>query len=111
MATRELLSGSTDGKGIKITQTATAGDTVHTAHATSKDHIYLQATNEHTAAVTLTLEFGGVTVPDNTISFTLQSKQGLEVLLDGLPLTNSLVLAAFASVANKVVLYGYVNRV
>ena len=37
--TKLKLSGSTDGKAIKVVQTATAGTTIHTAHATALDEI------------------------------------------------------------------------
>lgn len=40
-AYKRKLSGSTDGKAIKITQTATAGDTIHTAVA-RHDHWYIR---------------------------------------------------------------------
>ena len=60
------LSGSTDGLGILIAATATAGTLVHTAVAGTTagtfDRITLFAYNGHTAAVVLTVEFGGVTV-------------------------------------------------
>jgi hypothetical protein len=32
-----VLSGSTNGKAVKVVQTATAGTTIHTAHATALD--------------------------------------------------------------------------
>ena len=41
--TKLKLSGSTDGKGIKVTQTATPGDIIHTAHVSALDEIWLYA--------------------------------------------------------------------
>lgn len=105
------LSGSTDGKGIKVTQTATAGDTIHTAHATALDEIWLYAVNTHTADVVLTLEYGGVSDPDNLMIVTVPFKAGLVPIIPGLLLTNSLVIKAFAGTANVVMLYGFVNRI
>ena len=110
-----LLSGSTNGQPIKVAATATLGTTVHTAvtGTTMMDHIHLWATNTHTAAVTLTIEFGGVTDPDNLItkaySIPLSSKP--TKVLDGQPLNNAKVLSAFASSASKIVLTGYALRV
>lgn len=105
------LSGSTDGKGIKVTQTSTAGDTIHTAHATSLDEIWLYAYNDDTVNVVLTIEFGGATVPDDIIVSTIPPQSGITPLIPGLLLTNSLVVKAFASTANKITVYGFVNRI
>ncbi|HEY1191392.1 MAG TPA: hypothetical protein VGE74_27405, partial [Gemmata sp.] len=66
---REKLSGSTNGKPIKVAATATAGTTIHTAQsgATGWDEIYCWVTNTSASAVNLTIEFGGTTDPDNLI--------------------------------------------
>jgi hypothetical protein len=109
--TKELLSGSTDGKGIKITQTATAGDTIHTAHATSLDEIYLYAFNSGTADVKLTIEWGEATAPDGNIEVTIPGESGLYLIIPGLLLTNSLVVKAFAETANVIIIHGFVNRI
>ena len=110
---KRKLSGSTDGKAIKVTQTATAGDTIHTAVAGTTagtfDEIWLWAYNGHTASVTLTIEFGGATVPDQNIIVTLASKSGLIPIVPGLILQNGMVVKAFASVANVITLSGFVN--
>jgi hypothetical protein len=110
---KRKLSGSTDGKAIKITQTATAGDTIHTAVASTTagtfDEIWLWAYNGHTDTVTLTIEFGGATVPDQNIIVTLAAKSGLIPIIPGLILQNGMVVKAFCSVANVVTLTGFVN--
>jgi len=114
-AVKRKLSGSTNGKGIKITQTATAGDTIHTAVAGTTDgtydEIWLYAYNGHTGNVTLTIEFGGATVPDNNIILTLSAKAGLVLVVPGLLLQNAQVVKAFASVANVVTISGFVNAI
>lgn len=114
-AVKRKLSGSTDGKGIKITQTATAGDTIHTSVAGTTagtfDEIWLYAYNGHTADVTLTVEFGGATVPDNNIILTVPFKSGLVLVVPGLILQNGAVVKAFASVANVVTITGFVNSI
>lgn len=113
--TREMLSGSTDGKSIKIAATATPGTTIHTAIAgvTGSDEIYLYVTNTDTAAIDLTIEWGGTTDPDNLICKTVSipAKSGPTNVIPGLPLRNGMVVKAFASVANKLLLTGYVNRI
>ncbi len=106
------LSGSTDGKAIKVVATAIgSGTTIHTAQASLLDLITLFAMNGDTAARTLTVGWGGTTDPDDLITLTLASKSGLVLVAADLPLTNSLVVKAAADVANKVVLFGYVNKV
>jgi len=107
------LSGSTNGCGIKISATSSPGTTVHTAVSgtTNWDDVWLFATNEGTAPVAFSVEFGGTTSPDNTISGTLPAKCGLVPIVMGIPLQNGLVIKAFAGVTNVVVIYGYVNRI
>jgi hypothetical protein len=108
--TRGLLSGSTNGRGVKVVQTATAGTTIHTAVAGTTDmqEVWLWAQNNHTAAVTLTLEWGNASTDDNII-VSIPSKSGLYLVAPGIMLQNGLVIAAFASVANVVIMHGYVN--
>lgn len=105
------LSGSTDGKMIKITTTATPGDTIHTAHATNLDEIWLYAVNSDTTARKLTVEYGGATSPDCLIEQTIQPESGLVLVVPGLLLTNSLVVKAFCATANVVMIGGFVNRI
>ena len=110
---KRKLSGSTDGMPVKVVATATAGTTIHTAVAGTTagtfDEIWLFAYNGHTSAVTLTIEYGGATVPDQNIICTLASKSGLQLVVPGLILQNGLVVKAFASSANVVTLSGWVN--
>lgn len=109
--TKEFLSGSTDGKLIKVVATATPGTTIHTATAHIKDEIYIYAVNTDSSAHKLTIEFGGVTSPDDLIEITLAAESGLELIIPGLILTNSLVVKAFADAGNLVNIGGYVERV
>jgi len=114
-AVKRKLSGSTDGKAIKITQTATAGDTIHTAVAGTTagtfDEIWLWAYNGHTADVVLTVEFGGATVPDQNIIATVPVKAGLIPIAPGLILQNGMVVKAFAATANVITIIGFVNAI
>lgn len=116
-----ILSGSTDGRGVLITPTATAGETLHTGPTDSGeiDEVWLYAYNSHSAVVDLTVEFGGVTSPDDLIRQTLplasaSNYAGLIPICEGLIIRGNatpLVVKAFASVADKVSVFGYVNRV
>lgn len=111
---KRKLSGSTDGMPIKVVATATLGTTIHTAVAGTTagtyDEIWLYAYNGHTTAVTLTIEFGGATVPDQNIVVSLASKSGLSLIVPGLILQNEKVVSAFASTANVITISGWVNQ-
>jgi hypothetical protein len=110
---KRLLSGSTQGKGIKVAATATPGTPVHTAVAgtTDLDEVFLYAVNTDTVARKLTIEWGGVAAPDDLIEQTLQPEDGRVMVADGRLLQNGLIIRAFAETANVIVLDGYVNRV
>jgi hypothetical protein len=108
---KQLLSGSTDGKNVKVVATATAGTTIHTAHASATDEVWLYAMNTDSVSRKLTLEYGGTTSPDDLVEVTIGTEAGWVLVCPGLLLTNSLVIKAFAAAANVVVLNGYVNRI
>lgn len=105
------LSGSTDGRMIKVAQTATAGTTIHDAHATALDELWLWAVNSDTTPRKLTIEYGGVASPDDLIEVTVPAESGLMLVVPGLILTNSLAVKAFCASANVVMVGGYVNRI
>ena len=109
--TKVILSGSTSGKQIKVAATATAGTTIHTAHATSLDEIWLWAVNSSTTAVKITVEWGEATAPDGNIEVTVPGESGYLMVVPGLVLTGSLVVKAFAGTANVLLINGYVNRI
>ena len=109
--TKEFLSGSTNGRQVKVAATATPGTLIHTAHATAKDEIWLWAVNSDTTPRKLTIEFGGTTAPDDLIELTIPAEAGLLMVVPGLILSNSLVVRAFCASANVVTISGYVNRI
>ena len=115
VAKKRKLSGSVDGKAIKITTTATPGDTIHAAVggqiAGIFDEIWLLSYNGHTADIILTIEFGGVDVPDQNIVVTIPFKAGLVPVVPGLILQNGMAVKAFGSVANVLTLTGFVNTI
>jgi hypothetical protein len=110
------LSGSTDGRAIKVAATATAGTTIHTgsATATTFDEVWLYAMNTDTTDRKLTIEWGGTSSPDDLIEFTVKAENGLYLMVPGLILKGNatpLVVRAFAATANVVTILGYVNRI
>ena len=110
---KELLSGSTQGKGILVAATSTAGTTIHTAVAgtTDIDEIWLYAVTAHSAEIKLPLEWGEATEPNGNIEQTVPAESGLMLLVPGLLLQNDLVVRAFAGTANEVVIHGYANKI
>jgi len=110
------LSGSTDGRMIKVAATATAGTTIHTGSttATTFDEVWLYAVNSSASSVKLTIEYGGVTSPDDLIEFTVQPESGLYLIVPGLVIkgnATALIVRAFAGTANVINIAGYVNRI
>lgn len=114
--TKNHLSGSTDGKGIKVVQTATAGTTIHTGPTnTAHFHeVWMYAVNTSSTAVKLTIEWGEATAPDGNIELSVAAESGLVLVVPGLVLqgnATALVVKAFAGTANVVVIHGYVNEI
>ena len=112
-AVKRKLSGSTDGRGIKVAATSSAGTTIHTAVAGTTagtyDEVWLWAYNSDTVDRALTIEYGGTTAPDDNIVVTVPFKSGLMLIVPGLVLQNGDVVKAFAAATNVVVIFGYVN--
>ena len=114
--TKQVLSGSTDGRAIKVVATATAGTTIHTGSttATTIDEVWLYAQNTDTTARKLTIEWGGTTSPDDLIELTVPPESGLVLVAPGLLIkgnATALIVRAFCATANVVTIHGYVNRI
>lgn len=107
-----LLSGSTSGRQIKAVATATPGTLLHTtvAGTTSFDEVWLYAVNTSAATVTLTVELGGVTAPDDQVIVQIPPSIGPVTVLAGVRLNGAVIIRAFAATANVIVLHGNVNR-
>lgn len=110
---KTTLSGSTNGRQTKVTQTATPGDLIHTAVAGTDDldEVWIWAVNTDTVSRTLTIEYGGVASPDDNIEVVLDPGKGLYLIVPGLLLQNGLAVRAFADAANVVLISGFVNRI
>ena len=110
---KELLSGSTNGKGIKVVSTSSAGTLLHTAVSgtTDIDEVWLYAVNSSASSVKLTLEWGEATAPDGNIEMGVPGESGLMLLVPGLLLQNGLTVKAFAGTTNVIVVHGYVNKI
>ena len=115
--TKVALSGSTQGKAIKVAATASTGTTIHATGTSSTiiDEIWLYAYNSASGNVLLTIQYGGTTAVDNDIKITLPSQSGLTLIVPGLMLTGTGAAAntvyAYADTTNVVTISGYVHRI
>lgn len=110
---KTILSGSVNGKNINVSATADPGTTIHTTSSgtAAMDEIWLFAINTSGVLANVTVEWGNNTNPNDFISATLQPYQGLNLLVPGLLLQNSLSVKAYSNVANIININGYVNRI
>ncbi len=113
---KNILSGSTDGRAIKVSATGTPGTLIHTGSTNTSviDEIWLYVQNTDTTARKLTVEWGGVTSPDDLIEITIPAESGLVLVAPGLTIkgnATALVVRAFAATANVLTVHGYVNRI
>jgi len=110
-----ILSGSTDGKPILIDDAATPGKTIHTCSSTTTtiDEVWLYAMNTGSAALKLTIEWGGTTA-GFLIEQTIPFESGLVLVAPGLLMKGTATpwtIAAFAGNTTDINITGYVNRI
>ena len=111
---KRKLSGSVDGKGIKVAANSSPGTVIHTAlgsvAANEWDEVFIQAVNTSASAVKLTVEWGGTDSPGDHIEVTIPAESGFMQVIPGHVLQNGAIARAFAATADVIVLHGYVNR-
>lgn len=99
-----LVTGASSGAAVLV-HTAGGGSGVALA-----DSVYLYAHNSDASAdVELLIEMDSDTT--NPIRCMIPPRAGLTLVLAGMPLANSLTVYAYASVANKITLFGHVDRI
>ena len=97
--------------------TASSGTAIHTTGTSASiyDEIWLYAYNSSTAAVALTVQYGGTTSPDDDLKITIPSLSGLTLVVPGLILAGTgaagNVIRAYAGTASVITVSGYVNRI
>jgi hypothetical protein len=102
------LSGSTKGQPIKIVATATPGTTIHTVPAGEMHVVYLEANNDGTTAVDLTLEIvNGGTIVTQKLSVVPKDK----VRIFDTTVTDGIIIRAFAGTTNVCNITGHVNKI
>jgi hypothetical protein len=115
--TKQILSGSTDGKAIKVAATSIgSGTTIHTGSTTTTtlDEVWLYAQNTSAASVKLTIGWGGTSDPDDLIELTVLPEAGLVTVVPGFLIkgnATALVVRAAAATANVITIHGFVNRI
>ena len=111
------LSGSTDGKAIKVSATSSTGTTIHATGTSASiiDEVWLYAYNSSSGPVSLTIQYGGTTAVDNDIKIDIPPTSGLTLVVPGLILTGTGAAAntvyAYAGTTNVITISGYVNRI
>lgn len=114
--TKRILSNSTDGKAIKVAQTATAGTLIHTGDTVTStlDEVWVYANNTSSSNVKLTIEWGEAASPDGHIEVTVLAEAGLVSIVPGLLIKGNatpLTVRAFAATADVITIHGFVNRI
>ena len=108
------ISGSSNGRGIKITGTGTGdANTIHTATSTSGviDEVWLYCYNSGGLEYVLSLCYGGTTDPDDIVKYTIPHQSGDILVLSGECFNGGVVIKAYAEEANYLVVKGFVNRI
>ena len=114
--TKLHLSGSVDGRNIRVVATATPGTTIHTATSStgsdSYDEVWIWAGSTSAAPINMTIQVSGISDEGDSINARVQpAYAGLTLVVPGLPYRNAVVLTATAATASRVNLSGYVNRI
>jgi len=114
--TKEVLSGSTGGQPVEVTDLVSPGTLVHATgvSATQTDEVWVYAFNNdpYEDDLVLTVEFGGTSGAD-AIVLEVPHQDGLTLIVPGLPLQGDGAAArevrAFGPAGLSVT--GYVNRI
>lgn len=112
--TKQLLSGSVNGKSILVAATTSGSATpIHTAVSgtSSIDEIYLYAYNDATSSLQLSILWGSTTEPNDVIRSTIPAQSSRTLLMDGRLLQNNLIIKAYAAVGNWITVDGFINNI
>lgn len=113
------LSGSTDGRGIKVAvkSSTSSGTLLHTGPSvdTSYDEVWLYAMDSGEGSRKIVIQWGGITNPDDLYEYTMSAAEtGLHLITSGLILRGNatpLEIRATCDPINQMIIYGYVNRI
>lgn len=103
-----IPTGTPNGKSLKVVATvAGSADTFHTADASATDEVWLYALNNDTQNRELTVLIDG----QETTVVGVPFKQGLMLVIPGLPVSGAKTIKVFAEVTDKIYVSGWVNRI
>jgi len=114
------LSGSTNGRGIKVAVKSSidSGTLLHTGPSvnTSYDEVWLYAMNSGTLTnVKIVIQWGDITNPDDLYEYVMPTgESGLHVITSGLIIRGNstpLEIRATCDPINVMIIFGYVNRI
>lgn len=112
VAFKRLLSGSTDGKGIKVSAVSSPGTLIHTACSGTTpgtyDEVWLWAYNNDSSNIVISIEIGDNDLPRKV---TIPLQVGLVPIIPGLILQNSQIIRIYASLPNVIKIDGFVNHI
>jgi len=112
---RQVLSGSSNGRPILVATITTPGTTIHTVGPTAtnaRDELHLYAWNNSTASCALRLELGGTATTDD-ILLHLAAQGGAELLIPGMSFTaTGTIIRAYSTgtATDACRIMGWVNR-
>lgn len=112
---KRKLSGSTDGRNIKVVATASPGTTIHTAVTGvvtgTFDEVWIWAYNSDTVSRLLTIQWGSTSTPDDDFKLIIPAQSGPIAVVPGLILQNGSVVRAYGAAANVLTISGFVNAI
>lgn len=109
------LSGSTNGRGIKVAATSSPGTTVHTCSSTTNagegEWVYLSIGNNDTVTRRAIIEMGGTTDIDDTHKIDIPPIGSGLVRLDPFWLRSTLVVKVYCATADVLTVFGWADKV
>lgn len=111
--TRLYLSGSTTGRPIPVSGTATgSANTIHTvAAAPGYDAVFIYASNVTGTAATLTIEWGGTATGDHLVdAYSIPANSAPIPIATGQQMSGGLTIKAFSGTASAINITGYALR-
>ncbi len=97
-------SGSTDGSFILVTATGSPGQTIHTATKAGRQRIRLDAFNNSTSDVLLTIQWAGTASADE-IKMLVRAQRGPYVVIPDWILLNGQSILAYAATTSVIGIY------
>ena len=110
--TKYPLSASVNGQQIIVVSGSVSPSPIHTppAGTSSLDEVWIYGYNDATQSVVANILWGSTTEPNSVTRFTIPSRSGRMLLIDGKVIQNSLAVSAYTSISASLLLEGFINR-